>query len=204
MINADPDMAFAPLLPLAWFLFVATITPGPNNTMLTASGMNFGLRRSLGHMAGIVCGFGSLIFLCAIGLGALYERLPEFRLFLQIAGATYLVYLAWRIACTGSVQASHMARPLSFWQAAAFQYVNPKAWVVHLTAASSFLPEWGAPLSQALVMLLVAMVVAAPCTATWTLFGAGLARLWSGQRIRRIINVTLAVLLVATVPFVVF
>ncbi|MEQ8371149.1 MAG: LysE family translocator [Alphaproteobacteria bacterium] len=195
-------MTYTTLLPLAWFLLVASITPGPNNTMLAASGMNFGLRRTTGHIAGIVIGFASLVFLCALGLGTLYEQVPEVRIALKTAGAAYLLYLAWRIARAGEVQSGSAARPLTLWQAAAFQYVNPKAWVMGLTATSSFLPD-SAPLTGALTMLAVAMIVAAPSTLIWTLFGTGLARLWSGRRVRRAINLTLALLLVATVPFII-
>lgn len=201
---ADPATTQGLLLaPLAFFLFAASITPGPNNVMLAASGMNFGYRRSLPHVAGVAAGFGALMFACALGFGALYERHPEFRAVLSVVGGGYLLYLAWRIATAGPSPSGGGGRPLRFHEAAAFQVVNPKAWVMALTASGSFLPALDDPLRQALVVLAVVLVIGVPCMLTWTLFGQAMARLFTTPGRRRVVNGALALLLVASLPLIV-
>ena len=130
-------MELAALVPLA---FVASITPGPNNLMLLASGMNHGARRSMPHLAGVSIGFTFLLFLVALGLGTIFERFAAVELALKITGSAYLLLLAWRIFTTDTVNAADGdAKPLTFLEAAAFQWVNPKAWVMGTTATSTLL-----------------------------------------------------------------
>lgn len=191
------------IAPLAYFLFVASITPGPNNVMLASSGMNFGYRRSLPHLAGTAAGFGFLIFTCALGLGSLYELFPGFRTGLAIVAGGYLLYLAYRIATSGPTRTSEGGRPLRFWEAFGFQFVNPKGWVMALTASGSFLPAMDDPTGQAFIMLALAAVIGIPCMLSWTLFGSAMGRLFDTPRRRRLINGTLALLLVACLPLIV-
>lgn len=193
-------------LPFLYFLFVAGITPGPNNVMLTASGMNFGYRRTLPHVFGIMFGFTALILLCAFGVGAAYNAYPPIQIVLKVLGGSYLLYLSYRIATAGRVEIDKNAaeaRPLTSWEAAVFQFVNPKAWVAGLTATSAFLPAEATMMQQALMVTVISVAVCIVSTTTWVLFGKGMARLFTSDKTRRIINVTLALLLVATIPLMV-
>ena len=117
-------------LPVVMFAFTMSATPGPNNLMLTASGANFGFRRTVPHMLGVSSGFFSLIAVVAIGLGALFIQYPMLQTALRVAGSVYLCYLAWRIATArpqrDGKNATGRSRPFTFWQAAAFQYANPR------------------------------------------------------------------------------
>lgn len=196
MTGAD----WAGLGPLAWYIFVMAATPGPNNAMLAASGMNFGVRRTVPHIAGIVGGIVALFAACGLGLGVLFQTLPYAELTLSVIGSVYLAYLAWRIANAAAPTAAEGARPLTFWESFGFQFLNPKGWVMALTAAT-LAPTLSGPTSAALALVLVGAVVGAPSMGVWTYFGAGLARLFQDDRMRRRINIALALLLVATIPF---
>ena len=138
------DLALLPsssvLLPLAAFIFVSSITPGPNNVMLTASGANFGYQRSVPHMLGISVGATLMLLVVGAGLGAVFARWPQLYTLLQWVGAAYLVWLAWKIATAGRVQTGQAKpQPLNFWQAAAFQWVNPKAWLMSVGVVAAWL-----------------------------------------------------------------
>lgn len=191
------------LASLISFGFVMSITPGPNNIMLWASGANFGLRRTLPHMLGINCGFGSLLLLCGLGLGALFEAFPVVQLILKVVGAIYLLYLAYRLTTASFKANSEDKRPLSFWEAAGFQYANPKAWVMGLTAMSTFALIEQSFALNALVITLIFMVINLPCISVWALFGTAMGRFLSSPRRLRIFNGLMATLLVATVVLVV-
>ena len=139
MTTAVPATALESLAafgPVAWYVFVMTATPGPNNAMLAASGMNFGFRRSLPHIAGIVGGWLTLLAGCALGLGVAFQSLPFAEKALAVAGSLYLAYLAWRIANAAAPTSAEGAKPLSFLEAFGFQFMNPKGWVLALTAAT--------------------------------------------------------------------
>lgn len=120
------------------FALVTTITPGPNNTMLLASGVNFGFRRTMPHLFGISIGVAILMLCVGFGLGEAFKRLPLLYTLLEVASVAYLLYLAWRIGTSGEVKAhGAKSRPMTFIEAAAFQWVNPKAWMMVLTAATT-------------------------------------------------------------------
>lgn len=196
-----PDLFFASL-PFAYFMLISSITPGPNNLMLAASGMNFGIRRSVPHMLGVAIGFLTLMFACAFGVGAIYHAYPQAHIALNIFCAGYILYLAYKIATSGKPDAANpdsTAKPMTFIQAALFQYVNPKAWVMALASTSTLLPQTGIA-QQSLVLLIMALVISAPCVCIWTAFGKGMAALFTSEKSHRIINIILAVLLVATIP----
>lgn len=184
---------------LAVFAFVSSITPGPNNVMLWASGLNFGLRRTAAHLAGVNLGFMSLLLTTSIGLGALFERLDWMQLTLRVVGSAYLLYLAYRVATAGRMAETSDARPLSFMEAVAFQYVNPKAWVMSIAAAGSFLPADQALFPRVLLFVGLFGVVNLPCITVWAAGGSAMARLLDDDRRRRITNAILGLLLVATV-----
>ncbi len=184
---------------LAAFAFVSSITPGPNNLMLWSSGMNFGFRGTARHLAGVFFGFMSLVMVTAIGIGSLFQRWPWLNTILRVVGSAYLLYLAWRIAKAGQASERETARPIGFGEAVAFQFVNPKAWVMGITAAGSFLPENSSVLLNAVILTAVFGVVNLPCVATWVMAGTGIGKLLTDDRSRRIVNGILAALLVGTV-----
>ena len=126
---------------LVLFAFVASATPGPNNMMVLTSGVNYGFRRSIPHMAGIALGFGLMILLVGLGFGQLFEWLPWLYAALKVLSVAYMVWLAWKIATAGPVTPDSRAsdaRPLTFLQAAAFQWINPKAWTICLAAVAAY------------------------------------------------------------------
>src|SRR5512139_2622779 len=129
---------------LVLFVFVTAFTPGPNNIMVTASGVNFGFVRTVPHMAGITAGFVVLVVSAAAGLGAVFAAAPELQTALKIAGALYMLWLAWKVANSSPDSGAKidLARPMTFWQAVAFQWVNPKAVVMALTVIALYVrPE---------------------------------------------------------------
>jgi threonine/homoserine/homoserine lactone efflux protein len=184
------------LLPLLTYSFVMSSTPGPNNIMLTASGANFGYRRTLPHILGIAAGHGPQIFLTCLGLGALFEAWPPLHTALRVAGAAYLLVLAWQLAGS-AVHERAMPRPLSFRQAMGFQALNPKGWVKALTLASVFMPPGMGVLAGAALVTAVSIAVNFPCVSAWALFGVAIRRMLDDARHRRVFNVIMAASLVA-------
>lgn len=167
------------LLPLASFAFVSSITPGPNNIMLTSSGIWFGFRRSLPHMLGITFGFGVLLAVCAVGIGELVVAVPSLVTLLKMLGCGYLLYLAWQLRRMGvSGDSERAARPMGFWAAAMFQFANPKAWVMAITGASAFLPALHQQVAGLAILLycLVFCIINLPCVSVWAVAGAMLRR----------------------------
>ena len=165
-------MPFDTLLAFIGYAFVTSITPGPNNTMLLASGVNFGLRRSLPHALGINLGFGAMLAAIGLGLGAIFIQIPQLFDLLRVVGIAYLLYLAWLIARDDpmSAQTTVMRAPMSFLGAAAFQWVNPKAWIMVMGAITTYVPADGRWQSIAIVTV-VYVLVNAPCILAWAGFG---------------------------------
>ncbi|MBU1287371.1 MAG: LysE family translocator [Alphaproteobacteria bacterium] len=190
------------LLALAAFAFVASITPGPNNLMLMASGTNFGLRRTLPHMIGVNIGFVLMLLLVGLGLAQVFDAYPVSYTVLKTVSALYLLYLAWKIATaspppttSGEAQAG---KPLTFLQAAAFQWVNPKAWAMVLTGMSAYtLPE--RPLVSLAIVTIVFGLVNLPSIFTWAVMGTQVRRFLNKPARLRAFNITAALLLVATI-----
>jgi len=165
------------LLPLASFAFVTSITPGPNNIMLTSSGVWFGFLRSIPHMLGITFGFVVLLAICAAGIGSLVIAVPAIHVLLKIAGSGYLLYLAWKLrSMRFSQEDSAHVRPMSFMGAALFQFANPKAWVMAVTGASAFLPLVQPVWLAIAIYCLVFGVINLPCVGVWAGAGAMLRR----------------------------
>lgn len=188
------------LVGLALFAFVGSITPGPNNVMLWASGLNFGFRRTVSHMIGINLGFTSLFVGVSLGLGAVFERVAWFSTVLRVVGSAYLLYLAYRVATAGKADRTEVNRPLTVGQAAAFQYVNPKAWVLAITGAGSFLGSQATTVESVALAAVVFSVVNLPCISVWAGAGSAIGRLFNDNaRLRRIANVILGLLLALSV-----
>ena len=183
---------------LAIFSFASSITPGPNNLMLMASGANYGIRRSLPHMMGVGIGFVFMVLMVGIGLVQIFESVSWSYLALKIISAVYLLYLAGRIATAAAPGEgeAESGKPFTFWQAAAFQWGNPKAWTMALTAVAVYAP------SQSLLAVgLVAAVFGSinlPCISLWTAMGEQLRVVLTNPRRLRAFNITMALLLVAS------
>lgn len=186
-----------PLLPLALFAFVASITPGPNNLMLTSSGLIFGFMRSIPHMLGTTAGFGVLLALCAAGIGSVVMAVPTIHVALKILGSGYLLYLAWQMRKMAFRQDEHASgKPMSFMGAAAFQFANPKAWVMAITGASAFLPLVQ-PVGFAIALFcMVFCVINLPCIGVWTGTGAALRRYLEQPKWQRVFCVVMVLLTV--------
>jgi threonine/homoserine/homoserine lactone efflux protein len=192
-------MPIETLFAASLFVVVSSITPGPNNMMMLASGVNFGFARSMRHLLGISLGFGWMILLVGLGLHAVLQRWPVIFSSLRWCGAAYLLWLAWKLAHAGapSASASGSSRPMGFMAAAAFQWVNPKAWVMAVTLISSFLPSQAEPL-HALTLATLAIALNLPCVATWGAFGNAMRRILQDPLRLRIFNVTMALALVGS------
>ncbi len=183
---------------LVLFAFTTSITPGPNNMMLFASGVNFGFRRTIPHMLGIGAGFLSLLIGVGFGLGALLHSVPLLYTGLKFAGGLYLVWIAWKIGTSRSLnEGTAPSVPMSFLAAAAFQWVNPKAWVMAVTAMATYTDE-GQYLITVLIVGVVFAAVNLPSVSTWAGFGSAL-RDWLSVPVRlKWFNITMAVLLVVS------
>jgi threonine/homoserine/homoserine lactone efflux protein len=194
------------LLALALFAMVTSVTPGPNNMMMLASGVNFGFARSIPHLAGICLGFCFLLLAIGLGLQTVFLQFPVLQDLLRWGGGAYLVWMAWKLATSpatapekaNSAAASVAAlRPMGFWAAAAFQWINPKAWVMGIGAVTTYVSV-GAGLPQLLLMVLVFGCVNLPCVACWAGFGSALRYWLQDAKKRRVFNVTMALLLLAS------
>ena len=188
----SPDI----IIGLIGFAFVSSITPGPNNMMLMASGVNFGFRRTIPHMLGIGAGFTLMVLLIGLGLGQVFEAYPALYTLLRYAGALYLLWLAWGIARSGPVgDGTSRGSPMTFLGAAAFQWVNPKAWVMAVGAIATYLPA-GSHVGSAISIAAIFGLVNLPCVSSWAAFGVALRRFLNKPRIIRIFNISMALLLV--------
>jgi threonine/homoserine/homoserine lactone efflux protein len=189
-----PDLFLA----LALFAFASSITPGPNNMMLMASGANFGLKRSIPHWLGVVLGFTFMVAATGLGLAGLFTAFPLLHEILKWLGAAYLVWLAWKVGSSRKLSGgASSGRPMSFLGAMAFQWVNPKAWAMALTAVTIYTPA-GHYLGNLMVASLVFGAVNAPCIACWLSFGIAMRRFLDDPKVLRVFNLTMAALLVAS------
>jgi threonine/homoserine/homoserine lactone efflux protein len=180
------------------FAFVASITPGPNNLMLMASGANFGVRRSLPHLAGVSLGFGAMAFAMGLGLTGLFRLAPWLYAVLRWGAAAYILYLAWRMATAKGVgQGFAELKPMRFWAAVAFQWINPKAWVMVLGAVTAYAQPQHMTADVGLIAV-VFVLVGLPCCFSWTAFGHGIKRWLKRGWTLRAFNISMALLLVAS------
>lgn len=197
-------MTYQLALALIVFGIVSSITPGPNNLMLMASGANFGFQRTIPHMLGVALGFVFMLFLVGIGLVRVFEIFPASFTALKIASSLYLLYLAWKIANAAPLQVKDAdeptdtsAKPFTFLQAAAFQWVNPKAWTMGTTAIAAYSVK-DSPSLGVLIICTVFLIVNLPCIAIWTFAGTKISKFLNSPAKTRIFNVTAALLLIAS------
>ncbi len=190
-------MTYDLLLALAAFAFVSSITPGPNNLMLMASGANFGFRRSIPHMLGIGIGFVVMILLVGAGLIQVFDAYPVTHTLLKTFSVAYLLFLAWKIANAAPASANDTkGTPMTFLQAAAFQWVNPKAWTMALTAITAYTPDRS--MHAILIVGIIFGAINLPAVSSWTILGQQMARLLQSPHHLRLFNWLMAGLLVAS------
>lgn len=186
------------LVALIGFAFVTSVTPGPNNLMLLASGVNFGFRRTLPHMLGVGFGFMFMILVLGLGLSAVFVAYPVAHDVLRVVGGAYMLWLAWKIANAGAVgDGASSGTPLTFLQAALFQWVNPKAWVMGIAAIASYTVTSDYFLSLVTVCVVFGLVNI-PSIGIWVGFGTAMRNLLANPRYLRAFNITMALLLVAS------
>ncbi|MAS12547.1 MAG: lysine transporter LysE [Nitratireductor sp.] len=191
----SPDVFLALLV----FSFVSSVTPGPNNFMLLASGVNFGFRRTIPHMLGIAGGFASLLLAVGFGLGAVLTAVPGLHTVLKVAGGAYLLYLAWRIAMSRALgeAGNGKAEPMTFLEAAAFQWVNPKAWVMALTAMAVY-TDPAAPFLTVFLVAFAFVIVNFPSVSVWAGFGVALRGFLADPVRLKWFNIAMGIALAAT------
>lgn len=184
------------IIGLVAFAAVTCFTPGPNNTMLMASGLNFGMRRTVPHVLGVTLGFSFMVLAVGLGIGQLLAASPLVYTILKTAAVVYLLWLAWGIATSGGVPDGEAgARPLSFLEACAFQWVNPKGWIMAVGASTSYAIS-GSWLASAELAAGVFAVIGFASSTSWAVFGAAFRRLLGQPDLVRAVNIVLAVLLV--------
>ena len=190
-------------LPLALFVLSTAGTPGPNNVILTATGAQFGYWRTLPAVYGIILGMASQIALVAAGLGVLFQQWPLLHQMLKLAGAAYLVWLAWKIFTSGAMaEGAADQQPITLVQAALFQYLNPKAWVMSLSMVSAFSVTGEAYWLSVIQILLVAFVVMSFTQNAWAGFGSAIGRFLTQEKSRLQFNSVMALLTAGSVYFV--
>jgi threonine/homoserine/homoserine lactone efflux protein len=192
---------------IAVFALVMTGTPGPNNVMLTASGANFGYRRSIPHFLGIALGLNTLIVLSAAGLDVLFRLYPAAHTGLKVAGCSYLLYLSWKIATTkntnnASVANNEESAPMTLLQAALFQFLNPKAWMMSVAAVGTFTLSGAYYWLSILSICCVFVVVQVQTSSVWIGFGALIRRWLSTPRAQSQFNYVMATLTASCVVFI--
>jgi threonine/homoserine/homoserine lactone efflux protein len=194
------------LIAFAVFALVSSLTPGPNNTMLLASGVNFGFRRSQRHMWGVNLGFAFMLLCVGLGMHSVMSRIPIVYDVLRYLGSAYLLWMAWKLATTRAVATASsrgngtdgpQAQPMGFFAAAAFQWVNPKAWVMAVTCMSTYLSA-NAGAAQVALLAGQFMMLGAPCSAFWVGCGQAMRGLLQDPVRLRIFNITMALALVAS------
>lgn len=190
-------------VPLLTYVATMSVTPGPNNLMLAASGVNFGFRRSVPHILGVSVGHGIQVFLIGLALAWVMQWLSVFRWPLVIAGCLYLLRLAWRQAHAGQPDVNPKARPLGFIGAVLFQWINPKAWMMVINTVILFLPH-NAGWQAGAVLMLWCAAINLPCIAVWALAGDRLRARLRQPAFARLFNCTMALLLAATALWILF
>lgn len=198
VVRKGTFMTIETFIALLLFAFTTSITPGPNNMMLFASGVNFGFQRTIPHMFGIAAGFFSLLIGVGLGLGALLHAVPLLYTVLKFAGGAYLIWIAWKIGTSRTLsEGEAVGEPMTFLAAAAFQWVNPKAWVMAVTAMATYTDD-NAYITTVVLVGIAFAAVNLPSVSTWAAFGSAL-REWLSVPVRlKWFNITMAVLLVVS------
>jgi threonine/homoserine/homoserine lactone efflux protein len=193
------------LFSIASFGFASALTPGPNNIMLLSSGLTFGYKRTVPHILGVMSGFTSMVICIGLGFGTIFELFPMLFTVLKVIGISYLLWMAWHIANTSgslSIKVSNNNKPFTFLQGATFQLVNPKAWIVAITAVVSFTTAAHIAFTQVLIIAFIFLIAGSIACNSWTIGGVYLNKLIKNERRIKIFNVCMAILIVASVlPF---
>ena len=184
------------------YYFIMFATPGPNNAMLTASGMKFGYLRTLPHIIGIPLGHFIQITLVCYGLGNVFIKFPQIQFYMKFLCFVYLVYLSWKMLGSISVTKKETGRPLKFYEASLFQFINPKAWTVAIAAVSGFFPTDENFFVATMFLAVTAPFVCVPSISLWALFGNSLRIFVSNTKTKKIIEYILAILLILTGVFI--
>lgn len=179
------------------FTLAGSFTPGPNNAMLLASGVNHGYRRTLPHIAGIVLGYAVMFAAVSMGLGRIFAVHPGLYTALKVASTIYMLFLAWKIATSVGFSDGNVAEPLTFLQAASFQWVNPKGVALALAASASFINPASFETDLAIMLGLVSAMSFASASA-WAWFGQGLRQFLMQSRRLRVFNIAMGLALVAS------
>ena len=190
------------LAALVGFSLISSVTPGPNNVLLWASGVEFGFRRTVRHVAGTSLGLGAMALTAAAGIGILSGAIPQLAVVMKAAGSLYLVYLAWQIAGARALARGSLAHAMSIVQAATFQVINPKAWTFALGAVTTFRPPGMSVVAGSLAVAATMMLVILPTASLWALAGDRIGRLLTGERAGRMVSWFLAAMLVLTIALV--
>ena len=184
------------------YYFIMFATPGPNNAMLTASGMKFGYLRTLPHIIGIPLGHFIQITLVCYGLGNVFIKFPQIQFYMKFLCFVYLLYLSWKMLGSISIIKKETGRPLKFYEASLFQFINPKAWTVAIAAVSGFFPSDENFFVATMFLAVTAPFVCIPSISLWALFGNSLRTFVSNTKTKKIIEYILAILLILTGVFI--
>lgn len=193
------------ILSITSFGLASTMTPGPNNIMLLSSGLTFGYKRTIPHALGINFGFPVMVICVGLGVGELFEIFPFIYTTLKVVGISYLIWMAWHIANTkGSLNTENKKdKPFTFLQAALFQWINPKAWMMAITSTAAFITDHQVASVQVMIISCIYFFCAIFSTNSWALGGVMLRRFIQNERLIQIFNIAMAILIVGSIiPFV--
>jgi threonine/homoserine/homoserine lactone efflux protein len=192
------------IISITSFALASVMTPGPNNIMLLSSGLTFGYRRTVPHALGITFGFPVMVVCVGLGVGKVFEIFPFIYTVLKVAGISYLLWMAWHIANTkgGGNTENKKDKPFTFLQAALFQWINPKAWVMAITSTAAFITDHQIASIQVIIISCIYFFCAIISTNSWSLGGVMLKRFVQNERFVQIFNITMAILIVGSIiPF---
>lgn len=192
-------------LSLAMFSVATSVTPGPNNIMLLASGINFGFKKTLPHSIGVSSGFFVMLLAIGFGVGALIQSSPEIYSVLKYLGAAYLLWLAWKTTISHSVSkvSDKKEKPLTISEAALFQWINPKSWMMAISGMALYTSQVN-PFMSMLLVAAVFSLINWPCVAVWAVFGSKLREKLKNPQILKMFNLTMGVLLALSAVSVLF
>lgn len=201
----DQVYSLTMIISITSFAMASCMTPGPNNLMLLSSGLTFGYRRTIPHALGINFGFPVMVLCVGLGVGKLFETFPFIYTVLKAVGISYLLWMAWHIANTkGSSSTDNKNdKPFTFLQAALFQWINPKAWIMAVTSTAAFITDHQMAFMQVMIIAFIYFVCAIFSTSSWSLGGVMLKRFIQNERLVQIFNIAMAILIVGSIlPFI--
>ena len=195
-------ITFSLLTALSIFYFTMFITPGPNNAMLTASGMKFGYLKTLPHLIGIPLGHTIQISLTCLGLGSIFIKFPEIQFYMRILCAVYMIFLSWKMIGSFSIKDKDSGRPLKFYEASLFQFINPKAWSIAIAVSSGFFPTEEHLFIGIIFVSLTAAIICFPTISLWAMFGNSLKKFVENEKLKKLIEYFLAIILILTAIYI--